>query len=167
VKEVGRGWADGELEIGQEHLFTEVVESLLRFIRESLEIDLEEPPVILATLPGELHGLGLQFAALLAAIEGRSCRLLGVQTPPGEIAEAARFTGAAAVGLSVSASASAGETAAMIRSLRELLPASVPLWIGGGGSLSLRLPGGVIHLPELGHLERALRGLSRPGHGAA
>ena len=43
------------------------------------------PRVLLTTLPGEPHGLGLLMVEALLTLDGCRCLSLGVQTPPGDI----------------------------------------------------------------------------------
>jgi cobalamin-dependent methionine synthase I len=117
-------------------------------------------PLLLATLPGEQHALGLQMAALTAAIQRRRVRLLGTQCPISELLEAAFRLDAAAVGLTVAGSSAFPETALAVTELRAKLPATVQLWVGGaGGTLLGDLPEGVLLLPTLDDLERALAAL--------
>jgi cobalamin-dependent methionine synthase I len=119
-------------------------------------------PVILATLPNEIHGLGLQIAALEIAIAGRSVRVLGPQLPPQEIVSAAETLNAAAVGLSMSVFASADETVRDLGIIREALPPSIEVWVGGAGSADLpHLPDGVKTVTTLDDLDRAVNDLSR------
>lgn len=53
-----------------------------------------KPKVLLTTLPGEPHGLGLLMVEALLALEGCPCVSLGVQTPQQELPQAAKAHGA-------------------------------------------------------------------------
>ena len=89
------------------------------------------PSVMLTTLPGEEHQLGLLMAQACLAVEGVHCVSLGIQTPAWDIAEAARQRGAHVVGLSFSQALRPKIALAMLRDLRARLPASVEVWAGG------------------------------------
>jgi DNA-binding transcriptional MerR regulator len=157
LDEVGEAWGRGEIEIRHEHFFSEVLEDALRRLRAPLETAAKGRPVVIAGLPNELHGLGLQIAALAIVTAGRSVRVLGPNLPVEEIVQAAKALDASAVGLSVSIFAEPKETAREITALREGLPDAVGLWIGGAGSTTLRsLPIGVENTASLDDLERVL-----------
>jgi DNA-binding transcriptional MerR regulator len=157
LAEVGSAWGRGEIEIRHEHFFSEVLEDVLRRLREPLESTTTGRSVVIASLPNELHGLGLQIAALAIVTSGRSVRVLGPHLPVGEIAQAAEVLDASAVGLSVSMFAEPEETAREVTALRERLPAGTALWIGGAGSTTLgTLPDGIEAIPTLDDLDRVL-----------
>jgi len=61
------------------------VDHFLRAARASIDVAKDGPPIVLTTLPGELHGLGIQMAAILAGRVGWRPHLLGVNTPLDEI----------------------------------------------------------------------------------
>jgi DNA-binding transcriptional MerR regulator len=84
VHRIGQSWADQEIDIYQEHLLSEAIEDVLR----STRLQISAPKIyedcvdlILVTMPGERHGLGLQILALLASLEGCTVYLLGVDLP--------------------------------------------------------------------------------------
>jgi methanogenic corrinoid protein MtbC1 len=157
LDEVGDAWGRGEIEIRHEHFFSEVLEDELRRLRAPLEPAAKGRPVVVASLPNELHGLGLQIAALAIVTAGRSVRVLGPHLPVEEIVQAAKALDALAVGLSVSIFSEPEETAREITALRERLPAETALWIGGAGSANLEnLPVGVEKTVSLDDLDRVL-----------
>jgi MerR family transcriptional regulator, light-induced transcriptional regulator len=137
-EEVGAAWAAGRLEIAQEHFLSELAEDLLRGLRAPLEARLSGPALLLASLPGEQHTLGLQAVALRAAASGVPVQLLGAQSPAEEIARAASRSPTLAVGLSISPAAVPRATVECLNRLAQALPAEVELWAGGAGSLHLR-----------------------------
>lgn len=160
LDEVGDAWGRGDIEIRHEHFLTGVLEDELRRLRSPLESTTTGRPVVIATLPNELHGLGLQIAALAIVTAGRSVRVLGPNLPVEEIVQAATTLDAAAVGLSVSSFAEPNETWREITAVREQLPAEVALWLGGAGASSLKnLPGGVEITASLDDLDRTLEQL--------
>lgn len=135
---IGEQWRDGRLEIGHEHMASEVLEDELRNLRQRHPITTSRPRVLLATLAGEHHGLGLQMSALVAAARGLRVNVLGTNTPLGEIQAVAGATRADVVGISVSLNSSSLETEQRLRALRELLAPDVRLVVGGEGVQTLR-----------------------------
>lgn len=134
---VGDAWAKGELHARHEHLVSDILEDQLRTLRHALDVRSSSSPVILATLPEERHSLGLHLVATEIASAGCDYRFLGPQLPVGEIAAAADFLKASAVGLSVSIFADTEVARAGVLELRELLPSSIELWLGGAGAAKL------------------------------
>jgi methylmalonyl-CoA mutase cobalamin-binding subunit len=110
------------------------VGDLLRSLRLPFEERASGPLVVLGTLPGEGHGLGLQMAALLLASGGCRILYLGTEVPPPQLASLARDLGARAVAVSVSSASKGSGTVASLRRLRERLPQRVALVVGGEGA---------------------------------
>lgn len=130
---VGDAWAQGRFEVFEEHLFTEVISGVLRTAIGSLAplpVPLG-PRVLLTTLPQELHGLGLLMVEALLALEGCTCISLGTQTPVGDVIQAAQAHRADVVALSFSNIHSGALVQTSLRELRNQLPGSTALWVGG------------------------------------
>ena len=160
LEEIGNGWVEGRIEMRHEHFFSEVLEDTLRSLRNGLDPAGRGRPVVLATLPDELHGLGLHIAALAVAAAGRRARVLGPHLPVEEIARAAEATNAAAVGLSITLFGTDQKTVEAIRELRGLLAPTIQLWLGGAGAAHLEgLPEGVEILASLDDLDAAIGGI--------
>ena len=134
VRAVGAAWEAGRLEIRHEHFASERIGDLLRTLRLPFEERARGPLVVLATLPGEGHGLGLQMAALVLAQAG--CRLLylGTEVPPAEMLQMTRDLNARALALSVSLASRGPSTAKHLRTLRDKLPRRATLLVGGDGA---------------------------------
>jgi len=157
LREIGESWERGELEVRHEHFFSEVLEDHLRAMRANLEASDSGRPVVLATLPDELHGLGLHIVGLAIAAAGRTVRVLGPHLPVDEIVQAADVLDAAAVGISVSVFGAGSKTAGEINDLRAGLRSETGLWIGGSGAVHLKgLPEGVELVSSLDDLDAAL-----------
>ena len=90
VRAVGEAWERGELEIRHEHFVSERIGDLLRSLRLPLEERATGPLVVYATLPGEMHGLGLQMSALVLAAVGCRCLYLGTEVPAPQVVSLAR-----------------------------------------------------------------------------
>ena len=89
LKAVGSMWETNEIEVYGEHFVSRATESLLGQLRSFL---VSGPPtketVILATVPGELHDLGLRMVSDFAEADGFRSVFLGANTPTGDIAKA-------------------------------------------------------------------------------
>jgi methanogenic corrinoid protein MtbC1 len=128
---VGEAWMRGELRIYEEHLFTECVETVLRGKLGGLLSQPGGARVLLATTPGEPHGLGLLMAQAVLALEGCTCLSLGVQVPLDDIVAAAADCRADIVALSVSGCQKRSAAIGSIEQLRRRLPVRIALWVGG------------------------------------
>lgn len=164
AEQVGMAWASGRIQVRHEHLLSAQLSLQLNILLSAYEPIAGAPSVVLATLPGEQHGLGLDMAALYLAVHGIVPRVLGVDTPPDQIVEAAHALGASAVGLSVSASSNldavSGHLGWMLRELRE----TVAIWIGGRRGAALTLTDPRVHLtPDWHALDVRLAELKQNG----
>lgn len=140
---VGLAWAEGSLGIQQEHLLTEVLEDLLRERRLACRNLPDQGRVLLCTLPGERHRLGLLMAALAYAAEGFRTELLGVDLPVASIAQAARTLRVDRVAVSLSIQSAGEPTRRLLMDLQERLPSGCRLIVGGQGAARTRKIAGV------------------------
>jgi MerR family transcriptional regulator, light-induced transcriptional regulator len=152
---VGDGWAKGALDVRHEHFASACLGDFLRAVRSPLDDRTAGPIVALATLSGELHGLGLQMAALVFALAGWRVLVLGVDTPSAQIVALAREASIAAVALSCVQPRSRSTDAA-VRGLRERLPRRIPLIVGGAGAPPVARGSGMEIMSDLASLERWL-----------
>ena len=155
---VGEAWMRGELQVFEEHLFTEQVQVALRTAVNAFPRQAGVPRVLLTTFPGEHHGLGLLMVEALLVPEGAQCISLGTQTPIDDIRNAALAHKVHIVALSFSAAFPLRQAGEGLATLRRQLPAAVALWAGGEMTRRLRksLPG-VLLIPELGDLVSTLK----------
>jgi len=157
---IGLAWMNGELQVFEEHLYTEVAQAVLRQAIQTLPEPSPSacPRVLLTTLPGEPHGLGLLMAEAMCALEGCACISLGVQTPVDDIVRAARSHRADVVGLSATGCMPVRQLVGGLETLRRQLPDAVALWLGGAAAAAAaRLPeGGVSCFGELNAIAPAV-----------
>ena len=155
---VGEAWMRGELQVFEEHLFTEQLQVALRTAVNAFPRQAGVPRVLLTTFPGEHHGLGLLMVEALLVPEGAQCISLGTQTPIDDIRNAALAHKVHIVALSFSAAFPLRQAGEGLATLRRQLPAAVALWAGGEMTRRLRksLPG-VLLIPELGDLVSTLK----------
>lgn len=130
---VGEAWAQGRFEIYEEHIYTEAITGVLRHTIATLSSApvVQGPTVLLTTIPQESHSLGLLMVEALLALEGCTCVSLGVQTPLGEIVQAAQAHDADVVALSFTNVNPASLVLSNLTELRVRLPAPKQLWVGG------------------------------------
>jgi MerR family transcriptional regulator, light-induced transcriptional regulator len=159
LHDVGEDWAAGRLTVGHEHFVTERVGDLLRSLRLPAEARARGPLMVLASLPGEAHGLGLQMAALVLAHAGCRVRQLGTEVPPVHLVELARAVRARGIGLSVSRSSAGPAMARAVVRLRAALPRRTLLVVGGAGAPAPR--SGIDVVRDLARLDAWARDLAR------
>ncbi len=135
---IGESWAKGELAIHEEHLYSELVDRLLAQAIGQQPALTSHAPVLLATLPGELHRLGLRMVEALFAARGRPCVSIGPDVPIDQLVAARERHAADTVALSISACGASPAAARAVLELRARLPEGTALWLGGRGAARLR-----------------------------
>jgi DNA-binding transcriptional MerR regulator len=150
---VGRAWADGNLEVRHEHFLTALLTEYLHARRSEMAVAPGNTIIVLATLPGEKHALGLQMAAMMCARAQLGARILGPETPVTELTRCARELDATAVAIGVSLASGGVETDRMLRELRLGLPSGDALLVGGAGARRGRSGArGVVYLDSIREL---------------
>lgn len=131
---VGDEWRQGTLRPCHEH----ITSSQLRFFLGNLVAGSSAgdagPTLVVATPSGQRHEIGALFVAVLAAQAGWNPLYLGPDTPGDEIAFAAMFRQAPAIALSISYPADDPRLAGALRRLRQQLPESVHILVGGAAA---------------------------------
>jgi len=148
----------GELQVHDEHVFSESVQNMLRAaIGNTLRYD-STPRVLLTTVPDEAHTLGLLMAEAIMTAEGANCVSLGSRTPLSDIRRAVVEGHFDAVALSFSASINSRQAVDSLNALRSLLPATVALWAGGAGIRQpQRLNAGIVLVQSIADTARVVR----------
>lgn len=133
IERVGQLWAQGRVQIHEEHLFAEVVQQQLHRAIAQLGSPgpRHRPRILLTTLPGESHGLGLMMAHCLLAAEGAECRSLGLETPIPELLEACQRHQSDVLALSFSSYASTALIESGLTALAAGLANRTAIWCGG------------------------------------
>ena len=155
---VGDAWMRGDLQVFEEHLYTEQLQAALRTAINAFPRQSGIPRVLLTTFPNEQHGLGLLMVEALLVPEGVQCISLGAQTPQDDIRRAALAHKAHIVALSFSAAFPLRQATDGLASLRRQLPSTIQVWAGGEMTRRVRktLPG-VVLIPDLSASVNALR----------
>jgi MerR family transcriptional regulator, light-induced transcriptional regulator len=149
---VGDSWMRGQLEIHEEHAYSEVLQIVLRGALANLppNVALDRPRVLLTTFHGEPHSLGLLMAETLFALKGAKCLSLGVQTPVWNMVLAAAAYQSDIVALGFTGCMNPNQVVEGLTELRAKLPRSVEIWVGGSAPVLQRRPvDGVLALGDL------------------
>jgi methanogenic corrinoid protein MtbC1 len=155
---IGDAWMRGELQIFEEHLYTEQLQVALRAAINAFPRQTGMPRVLLTTFPSELHGIGLLMVEAMMVPEGAHCISLGPQTPLEDIRRAALAHKVHIVALSFSAAFPLRQATDGLATLRRQLPSQVSLWAGGEMTRRVRktMPG-IVLIPDLASTINALR----------
>jgi methanogenic corrinoid protein MtbC1 len=137
---VGDAWMRGQVQVFEEHLYTESIQVVLRDAIARVPPAQGRARVLLTTFPHEPHGLGLLMAEALLALEGARCLSLGVCTPLWDIVLACRAQRVDIVALSFSGCMNPNQVVGGLSELRDKLPAGTELWAGGAAPALHRRP---------------------------
>ena len=167
ITRIGEAWSRNEIGVFEEHLFSQQLERLFRATLANMPPVAGSPRVLLTTLSGEEHTLGLLMVEALLTVEDAYPVVLGPQTPIAEIVRAAEAKRVDIVCLSFSSAYSASAAVQGLSDLRRALPAHYALWAGGQGVKPIRKSiEGVALVPEFQDLFDCLatwkRGRSDP-----
>ena len=152
VTATGEAWARGQLQIFQEHILSE---QLRRFLKSRINEQVTRKParIVLATLPGEPHTLGLLMVEAMLASQGIAAINLGGEIPMDQIKGAVEQFQANVLGITFSGSYPYKHIRPHLNELRDLIAADVAIWTGGEGVSRLRkLPAGVMKIKTLDKL---------------
>ena len=134
MEEIGRLWETARIGVAQEHLATQITQTVLARLAPSLEQDGEPGHrariAVVAGTPHELHAIGARMVADFLEASGWDVLLLGADTPQGEIVALARDRRPDVVALSTSLSFNLLAAGRVFAALRHLDPA--PLLVAGG-----------------------------------
>lgn len=155
---IGEAWMRGEIQVFEEHLYTEQMQALLRQAIGALPPGSGRPRILLTTVPEEQHILGILMSEALLTLEGAGCVSLGTQTPLADIGLAAQAQQADIVALSFSSAFPTRQVAPLLKQLRGMLAANIEVWAGGAGIERVTAPEGV---RIMGSLDAALEGLAQ------
>ena len=155
---VGEAWMHGDLQVFEEHLYTELLQLVLHGAINAMPRSPASPRILLTTVPGEQHGIGLLMSEALLACEGAQCVSLGTQTPFEDVRRAAMAYKAQVLAVSFSTAFPLRQAGDAIVALRRAIAPGVALWAGGAITRRLRkTPGGVRLLPDIADVLPALQ----------
>lgn len=97
LREVGREWVAGNLDVAQEHVASEATLGWLRKAGQDAAAPTQPQPIVLACGPRDQHTIGLEALGLLLRRRGWDCLLLGARTPAEALSRTVEQLGPAAV----------------------------------------------------------------------
>ncbi|QDG53300.1 MerR family transcriptional regulator [Persicimonas caeni] len=156
---VGEEWANGRLHVSHEHFVSERLRDFLTRQWRPLSDRTDGPKIVMTTLPGEFHCLGLHMAAVVVALAGCQVVFLGADTPLQDISDAANHQSSAAVIISVSRAYDQQKARGMLTALSAAMTRDVLLVVGGAGRPHAE--GQEIHLNSWDELYEWARQLAR------
>ncbi|HEX6590565.1 MAG TPA: MerR family transcriptional regulator [Moraxellaceae bacterium] len=155
---VGDAWMRGLIEVHEEHLYTEQVQSLIRSAISSLRQAIDPPHVLLTTPPEENHTLGILMVEAMLRLDNIDAICFGAQMPVREIVQAAQKHRMDIVALSFSASYPSSRAVEFLEELRFRLPMEIAIWAGGSALRSTRRNvEGVTVFHDLGSIRRGMQ----------
>jgi DNA-binding transcriptional MerR regulator/methylmalonyl-CoA mutase cobalamin-binding subunit len=140
VVAVGEAWAQGKIEVYHEHLCSDELVRCLHTELRAFKPKRGFPRILFATPPDESHVLGLLMAEAVLAEQGADCISVGPQIAMGELAMAAQACHAKIVAMSFSFAYPTRRVRPTLAHLRELLPSSIEIWVGGAGASHIQRP---------------------------
>ena len=150
---VGERWAKGKLQIFEEHLLSQV---LTRFLNKQIAVIQKtamKPRVLLATLPGEEHTMGLLMVSAILSSNNITVINLGGEVPLDQLVNAVERYEVDALGVTFSGSYQYENIRKHLNELRDSIAQGVDIWVGGEGVKRLRkIPPGVIKFKSLDKL---------------
>lgn len=160
---VGNAWAEGELDIHQEHLYTEAVKRVVRRELSEQTPQSSEPRVMLTSVPGEQHSLGLLMVEALLHLGGAKPIAFGTEMPFQEIRKAAESHQVQVIALSFSSCIKDEDALVMLSGLRQIIAPEIAIWVGGASFRAKpNMPAGVDLVEDLWALESVLGSWKRP-----
>jgi MerR family transcriptional regulator, light-induced transcriptional regulator len=134
IERVGKGWRSDELSIPKEHFATECIYSFLSSKWRQLNSRKEGWNILMATLPGETHNLGLAMSAVVASLSGAKIIYLGLNTPLEDIISTANDFKPKLLCLSISCGKKFIDTEDSLLKIKASLNKNVTILSGGKGT---------------------------------
>lgn len=134
IQHIGNEWQAGNLRPAHEHVATSIIREVLMTPVPGSQTAASAPEIIITTPSGEMHELGALLAAASARDLGWKITYLGPNLPIEEIAACVKMRKARAVALSVVYPEKCPIIRDKLSRIRQLLPESVALIVGGRAS---------------------------------
>lgn len=127
LRDLGEGWARGEVSVAQEHFASNLVRGRLLGLARGWDRG-SGPRAVLACPPGERHDLGLLCFGLALREHGWRITFLGADTPSDTLAETVAELAPEAVVLAVA------DPALLEPAIETLRAVASPVWLAGAGA---------------------------------
>lgn len=131
TQSIGCQWREGLLTAAHEHFATATLRTFLSRAVRPFALPENSPTLLVTTPAGQLHELGAVMVSALATNLGWRVLFLGASLPAREIAGAALRNHVRAVALSIVYPEDDPHLAGELESLRHLMPANIPIIVGG------------------------------------
>ncbi len=151
LREIGRRWQQGHLDIEAERLSSEAVRGWLEALAHQAPGPSDAAPLILTCGPADLHSIGLEALGVLLRHQGHPCRVLGGRVPVRTLSVAVRASRPPAV---VVVSHLRANRLSATQSLRAAAAMGPDVFYAGGAFSSARQRR---HVPGT-HLDTTLQG---------
>jgi len=138
IYHVGEKWAIGDINVFEEHFVTRQLTLFLDSIISKIPVKSAQPPVLLATLPGESHSLGLIMLESLLRDQGIKVVNLGTEVPMDQLIMACQRYQVGAILLSFSGAYNSNAIRKELIDLAERLSDEIPIYVGGSGVKRMR-----------------------------
>ena len=135
---IGDKWAKGELNVFEEHFLTRQLTLFLDSVISKMPVNANSETVILATLPGEPHSLGLLMLEGLLRERGVMAINLGTEMPMDQLIMASEQYQAKCLFLSFSGAYNSNGLRNELIELAERLPDTLSVYVGGAGVKRMR-----------------------------
>ena len=129
---IGDAWFRGEISVFHEHCYTARFEALLGRAQNFLSTAKKPPRILLTTLNGEHHYLGLLLASMVMMLNHADAVFLGSRLPNAEIIAAVNHFTPDILALSFSNHFPLKRAHQALLTLQSELPETVAIWVGGG-----------------------------------
>lgn len=167
LREAGNRWQSGQLSVVQEHMLSSAVR---RQLGHALDLynraNPARPCVAYTTLSGERHEMGSLMLAVIGASLGVRAIYLGPDLPVSEVGRFCANVQVAAVAISIITRPQVIDVDEQLQELRNLLPGSIDIWLGGYSALHLepgQIPVNCTLIPDLADFQRRLAALAQQG----
>ena len=135
---IGEKWAKGELKVFEEHFLTRQLTLFLDSVISKMTVKADSAPVLLATLPGEPHSLGLLMLEGLLRERGVLVINLGTEVPMDQLTQASEQYQVKSILLSFSGAYNNNGLRTELIELAERLSEDVLIYVGGSGVKRMR-----------------------------
>lgn len=134
LRRLGDGWIAGEITVAEEHFASERLSDFLAGQWRRMNERLGGRPLLVASLPGDPHRLGLHMVSTVAAAAEQKVVYVGPQTPIRELISATRRVHPVALCLSISGVMDQRQSIRSVDELRVAIDEDVSMVVGGEGA---------------------------------
>jgi DNA-binding transcriptional MerR regulator/methylmalonyl-CoA mutase cobalamin-binding subunit len=134
VTRIGQEWECGNFTVAHEHFATGILNNFIASRWRRLNERKDGPTLVLTTLPGESHILGLQMCAAVISVTGWKIVSLGLDVPEKEIATTVERCESPLLCVSVSEWYGVSQAKPILWRLRKQFEKHTSIIVGGGGA---------------------------------